>query len=344
MPSRNPIPRIPNMCPPARLTTRQPYSGPKYFIEKASHRRPGAAVGLRAVERGAQHRTISCRIGETVQRVAVTDDLPVPDASRAHLVFEGLDLFRWRERIVGAGADQHAGLHLAGNRGRPGCKDTVEADDGFEIGAVARKLQHHRAAEAEADGGHSVRIDLRQRGERRQRRTATRAKCFRLVAEVADQFGYLLQIARLPALAKHARPRHHEIPEAQSLVKHQHARPPLGCFLIEGEITAQIDRFVAVIDVVRLHRPSPSLPGTAEPELHIGLITAQPGFGTSAVAGCFSTAPFRDRDSYAYYYGGGTDDDYYAQYYGDRPVSRRTTCGLQPGATYLGPDGRWYPC
>jgi len=47
---------------------------------------------------------------------------------------------------------------------------------------------------------------------------------------------------------------------------------------------------------------------------------------------------------YAYYYGGGTDDDYYAQYYGDRPVSRRTTCGLQPGATYLGPDGRWYPC
>ena len=29
-------------------------------------------------------------------------------------------------------------------------------------------------------------------------------------------------------------------------------------------------------------------------------------------------------------------------YYGDRPA--RTTCGLQPGATYMGPDGRWYPC
>ena len=66
--------------------------------------------------------------------------------------------------------------------------------------------------------------------------------------------------------------------------------------------------------------------------------------GAIGAAGAIATAPFRDRDSYAYYYGGGTNDDYYAQYYGDRPVSRRTTCGLQPGATYLGPDGRWYPC
>jgi hypothetical protein len=51
------------------------------------------------------------------------------------------------------------------------------------------------------------------------------------------------------------------------------------------------------------------------------------------------TAPFRD-DSYAYY-GGPAPYDSYA-YYGNRPA--RTTCGLQPGATYLGPDGRWYPC
>ena len=52
------------------------------------------------------------------------------------------------------------------------------------------------------------------------------------------------------------------------------------------------------------------------------------------------TVPF---DSYAYY-GGGTDDNFYASYYGDRPVTRVTRCGLQSGATYLGPDGRWYPC
>jgi hypothetical protein len=29
---------------------------------------------------------------------------------------------------------------------------------------------------------------------------------------------------------------------------------------------------------------------------------------------------------------------------GPAPSYTRTTCGLQPGATYLGPDGRWYPC
>src|SRR5260370_1898892 len=188
MPSKNPSPRIPDMYP----ALANPYSGPKYLIdkyliEKASHRRPCAAVGLRAVARGAPHRTIGCRIGETVQRVAVADDLPVASMGRAHLVFEGLDLFRRRKRIVGTGANHHAGFHLAGNRGRPGCKDAVEADGGLEVGAVARELKHHRAAEAKPGGGHSVYVDLRQRREPHQRGPATRAKCVLLVAEVADQ-------------------------------------------------------------------------------------------------------------------------------------------------------------
>jgi hypothetical protein len=63
--------------------------------------------------------------------------------------------------------------------------------------------------------------------------------------------------------------------------------------------------------------------------------------GDVAVDGPIAPAPFPD--SYAYLRH-PTDDDYYATYYGDRPVTRLTTCGLQPGATYLGPDGRWYPC
>src|SRR5712664_2069908 len=321
MPSKNPRPRIPNMCPLTRSAARQSYfsslrgatrrsnpitatstlwiasrslsSGahsrdplarndglfslpailPEHFIKQASHRRPCAAVGLLAVERGAQHRTISCRIGETVQRVAVTDDLPVADVSRAHLVLKGFDLFGRCKRIVGAGTDQHAGLHVAGNRRPPGCKDTVEADDSFEIGSVARELKHHRAAEAETDGAYSIRIDLRQRRECRQCGTATGAERLRFVAEVADQLGHLLQIARLPALTEHiggerhvaklrehARTRHRKIAQAQSLVKDQHARLPLGCFLIEGEIATQIDRLIAVIDVVRLHRRSPHPP------------------------------------------------------------------------------------
>jgi hypothetical protein len=67
--------------------------------------------------------------------------------------------------------------------------------------------------------------------------------------------------------------------------------------------------------------------------------------GAIGAAGAIASAPFRDSyvdDSYAYYGGSVPYDDPYA-YYG-RPLHRRTTCGLQPGATYLGPDGRWYPC
>src|SRR6266481_2713824 len=70
--------------------------------------------------------------------------------------------------------------------------------------------------------------------------------------------------------------------------------------------------------------------------------------GAIGTADVIVTAPFRGGyrygyDAYDYYDGGRTYDDSYA-YYRTRPVYPRTTCGLQPGATYLGPDGRWYPC
>ena len=60
--------------------------------------------------------------------------------------------------------------------------------------------------------------------------------------------------------------------------------------------------------------------------------------GAIGVAGAIASAPF----AYAYYGGSAPYDDPYVYY--DRPRYPRTTCGLQPGATYLGPDGRWYPC
>lgn len=63
--------------------------------------------------------------------------------------------------------------------------------------------------------------------------------------------------------------------------------------------------------------------------------------GAIGAAGAIASAPFRGSDSYAYYGSRPRYDDSYA-YYGNRPA--RTTCGLQPGATYMGPDGRWYPC
>jgi hypothetical protein len=70
--------------------------------------------------------------------------------------------------------------------------------------------------------------------------------------------------------------------------------------------------------------------------------------GAIGTADAIVTAPFRGGypygyESYDYYEGGRTYDDSYA-YYGTRPVYPRTRCGVQPYATYPGPDGRWYPC
>ena len=64
--------------------------------------------------------------------------------------------------------------------------------------------------------------------------------------------------------------------------------------------------------------------------------------GAVGTAGAIATAPFRGRDSYAYY-GGPDYDDSYA-YAVPRPQSLRPACGIQPDATYMGPDGRWRPC
>jgi hypothetical protein len=60
--------------------------------------------------------------------------------------------------------------------------------------------------------------------------------------------------------------------------------------------------------------------------------------GAIGTADAIATAPFRD--SYAYYDAPTYDESptYYVQ------QSRRPACGIQPGATYMGPDGRWYPC
>jgi hypothetical protein len=63
-----------------------------------------------------------------------------------------------------------------------------------------------------------------------------------------------------------------------------------------------------------------------------------------AVSGPIAPTQFEGSESYDYLLRPPTDDDYYAIYYRDRPVTRLTTCGLDPDATYLGPDGRWYPC
>ena len=69
--------------------------------------------------------------------------------------------------------------------------------------------------------------------------------------------------------------------------------------------------------------------------------------GAVGTAGAIATAPFRGRDSYAYYGGPTYDDSTYGDSYAysvQRPRSLRPACGIQPDATYMGPDGRWRPC
>ena len=96
--------------------------------------------------------------------------------------------------------------------------------------------------------------------------------------------------------------------------------------------------------------------------------------GVIGAAGAIATAPYRSGyydPGYAYYGGRNWDDSYawsgpayggpaYVDSYAYAPGPRyddsyaysaptpyyasRGSCGPQIGATYLGPDGRWYPC
>jgi hypothetical protein len=78
--------------------------------------------------------------------------------------------------------------------------------------------------------------------------------------------------------------------------------------------------------------------GYRQPTFWPGEVAAGVVAGAVGTAGAIATAPFRD--SYAYYGGPAYDDSYDVE----RQASRRPACGIQPGATYMGPDGRWYPC
>ncbi len=71
-----------------------------------------------------------------------------------------------------------------------------------------------------------------------------------------------------------------------------------------------------------------------------GAVAAGVVGGAIGTAAAIASSPYRG-NSYAYYGNGPQYDDSYA-YYGNRRGS--TTCGVEPYATYMGPDGRWYPC
>ena len=72
-----------------------------------------------------------------------------------------------------------------------------------------------------------------------------------------------------------------------------------------------------------------------------GAVAAGVVGGALGTAAAIASSPYRGGNSYGYYGRLPQYDDSYA-YYGNGPAT--TTCGLQPYATYMGPDGRWYPC
>ena len=71
-----------------------------------------------------------------------------------------------------------------------------------------------------------------------------------------------------------------------------------------------------------------------------GAVAAGVAGAAIGTAAAIASAPYRG-NAYAYYGRGPQYDDSYA-YYGLRQGT--TTCGVEPYATYMGPDGRWYPC
>ena len=72
-----------------------------------------------------------------------------------------------------------------------------------------------------------------------------------------------------------------------------------------------------------------------------GAVAAGVAGAAIGTAAAIASAPYRGGNSYAYYGRGPQYDGSYA-YYGLRQGT--TTCGVEPYATYMGPDGRWYPC
>ena len=72
-----------------------------------------------------------------------------------------------------------------------------------------------------------------------------------------------------------------------------------------------------------------------------GAVAAGVVGGAIGTAAAIASSPYRGGNSYAYYGSRAQYDDSYA-YYGQR--RGMTTCGVESYATYMGPDGRWYPC
>src|SRR5262249_28457188 len=127
-----------------------------------------------------------------------------------------------------------------------------------------------------ADRGQPGRVDLRQGSKRVERGAAATANALRFAAKAADERCHLLQIARLPALAKHVsgqrdvtvlgeptRAAHREFFQSYTFMKDDDAWPRRGGVFVTNKIAAQIGCAVAVVDVGELHQSRPVLASAA---------------------------------------------------------------------------------
>src|SRR6185369_7316360 len=122
------------------------------------HSLPGALVGLLVVGGSLAVVVAGCSVGETVNGIAVADELPV-NAGLSHLILKCGHLVGFYKGIVGAVQGQHPALDVLCILGRGRCQSSVEADYAFHIGSIAGQFQYGGASEAVADGGDAMRIN-----------------------------------------------------------------------------------------------------------------------------------------------------------------------------------------
>ena len=136
--SKNPSPRIPNICPLRALRRHQTSNSRPCQVNTSSNRlriEAMSGVGLLVVQRSAHHRTIGGGVGETVQRIAVamTCQSRTPPART---------ILKCGELIRRPGILRPGRTSTSPSRGRMAAfrrQHAVETDDGFRS-APSREL------------------------------------------------------------------------------------------------------------------------------------------------------------------------------------------------------------
>ncbi|VVN49220.1 hypothetical protein PS619_06278 [Pseudomonas fluorescens] len=103
---------------------------------------------------------IGIRIGEAMLGTVKADKFIV-SPGLVHFRLERRDVIRRNHAVQRAMLDQNLRFHTAGRRRGFGCQRTVETHHARQRLSLARRVQHHRTAEAVTDGGNFIHVGLR---------------------------------------------------------------------------------------------------------------------------------------------------------------------------------------